>query len=316
MLGLPEKAFADPETAKKLDEFQLADWLEGCITFADDFISQHDVIDALHENYLTKKTDSQSAKNDASNCVEAGWIELARRGTCLEHSAPYRLNGVRIERICEWQQSPVFAFCLLVGLMPVYRHAFKAYNDYTEQGELFEQVTIAALKALGWDVHGVGWSKQGANSIAEKVDAAALFIGVDSLEGATEMWTAPKAKDAGLDVICQCVFKDGWSGRPVILTQCASGENWEDKLHTPDLNTWRKLVDFCTAPLRGLSMPFVIRPERFRRAGVRDFVTLLLDRNRLAVPHKLPSDWISKELENNLQKWMNQRVKVLLATAN
>jgi hypothetical protein len=63
-------------------------------------------------------------------------------------------------------------------------------------------------------------------------------------------------------------------------------------------------------------MPFVIRPERFRRAGVRDFVTLLLDRNRLAVPHKLPSDWISKELENNLQKWMNQRVQVLLATAN
>ncbi len=316
MLGLPEKAFADPETGKRLDEFQLADWLEGCVTFATDIISQNDVIDMLHENYLTKKTDYQSAKNDAALRVEAAWCELARRASCLGYSSPYRLNGVRIERICVWQNSPVFAFCLLVGLMPVYRQAFSAYRDYTEQGELFEQVTIAALTALGWDVHGVGWSKKGANSIVDKVEAAARFIGVEPLEGAIETWTAPKAKDAGLDVICQYIFVDGWSGRPVILTQCASGENWEDKLHTPDLNTWRKLVDFCTTPLRGLSMPFVIRPERFKRAGIRDFVALLLDRNRLAVPHKLPSEWISNELEKNLQNWMKQRVQVLLATAN
>ncbi len=316
MLGMPEKVFADPETGKKLDEFQLADWLEGCVTFADTIISQNDVVDALHENYLTNKTDLQSAKNDAISRVEAAWSELARRATCLGQSAPYRINGVRIERTCEWQQSPVFAFCLLVGLMPAYRQAFKAYSDYTEQGELFEQVTIAALRAQGWEVHGVGWSKQGASSIAEKVDAAARFIGVGSLEGAIEKWTAPRAKDAGLDVICQYVFMDGWSGRPVILTQCASGENWEDKLHTPDLNTWKKLVDFCTAPLRGLSMPFVVRPERFRRAGVRDSVTLLLDRNRLAVPDKLPADWISSELDISLQNWMKRRVQTLLGTAN
>jgi len=316
MLGLPERAFADPETGGKLDVFQLADWLEGCITFADDFISQHDVIDALHENYLTDKTDSQSAKDDATIWVEAAWSELARRALCLGKSAPYRLTGVRLERKCEWQQSPVFAFCLLVGLRPVYRQAFKEFKDYSEQGELFEQVTIAALKALGWEVHGVGWSKQGANSIAEKVDAVARFIGVERLDGATEKWTAPKAKDAGLDVICQYVFKDRWSGRPVILTQCASGENWEDKLHTPDLNTWGKLVDFCTAPLRGLSMPFVIRPERFRRAGVRDSVTLLLDRNRLAIPDQLPDAWIPSALNEELQSWMKKRVEVLIATAN
>lgn len=316
MLGLPEKAFADPETGKQLDEFQLADWLEGCITFADDVISQNDVVDALHENYLTSKTDIQSAKNDASIWVEAAWIELARRASCLGQSAPYRLNGVRIERVCEWQKSPVFAFCLLVGLLPVYRKAFKDYKDYTEQGELFEQVTISAMKALGWDVHGVGWSKQGANSIAEKVDAVARFIGVEPLEGATEKWTSPKAKDAGLDVICQYVFKDGWSGRPVILTQCASGANWKDKLHTPDLNTWRKLIDFCTAPLRGLSMPFVLRPERFKRAGVRDFVTLLMDRNRLSVPDKMPADWIPNELSMKIQSWMKIRVDVLIETAN
>ncbi|HMO14908.1 MAG TPA: hypothetical protein PKA83_12335, partial [Pirellulaceae bacterium] len=248
MLGLPEKAFADPETGRTLDEFQLADWLEGCITFADDVISQHDVVDVLQENYLINKTDTQSAKDDATNRVEAAWSEIDRRALCLGESATYRVNGVRIERKCEWQTSLAFTFCLLIGLRPVFRKTFKEYKDYTEQGELFEKVTIAALKALGWEVHCVGWSKRRANSIADKVGAAARFIGVEPLDGATEKWTPPKVKDAGLDVICQYVFKDGWSGKPVILTQCASGENWEDKLHTPDLNTWRKLVDFCTAP--------------------------------------------------------------------
>ena len=316
MLGLPEKAFADPETGKKLDEFQLADWLEGCITFADDVISQNDVVDALHENYLTHKKDTQSAKDDASCRVEAAWCELARRVTCLGKSASYRLNGVRIERMCDWRQSPVFAFCLLVGLRPVYRGAFKSFKDYTKQGELFERLTSASLTALGWDVHRVGWSKTKANSIATKVESVARFLGVDPLNGATEKWTAPKAKDAGLDLICQYIFKDGWGGKPIILTQCASGDDWEDKLHTPEVETWKKLVDIHTDPSRGLTMPFAIRPERFRRAGLRAGFVLLLDRHRLAVPDKSPADWIPVELSEELQKWMKERVQVLLATAN
>ena len=315
MLGVPEHAFADPETGSKLDEFQLADWLEGCITFSEEVISQNDVVDVLHENYLTDKTDIQSAKADAVMRVDVVWQELERRVTCLGKSATYRINNARLERICEWKNSPAFAFCLLIGLRPAYRRAFKEYRDYTEQGDLFEQVTVAAMKAIGWHVHGVGWSKTAANSISDKVNAAARFIGVDALQGATEKWTAPKAKDAGLDVICQYVFKDGWSGKPVILTQCASGENWEEKLHTPDINTWRKLVDFCTAPHRGLSMPFVVRPDRFKRAAVRDLVTLLLDRNRLAVPDKVPADWIPDELSVSLQDWLEVRVKILLETA-
>jgi hypothetical protein len=316
MLGLPEKAFRHPESSKRLDEFQLADWLEGSITFAANSISQYDVADVLQENHLTSVTELQLAKNNATSTLESTWNELARRSKCLGQSSTYRVSKVRIDRVCDWQASPVFAFCLLVGLIPTYRSAFKAFSDYTEQGELFEQITMSALSEMGWNVHGVGWSKQGANSIAEKVEKAARFIGVDPLEDATEKWTAPKAKDAGLDVICQYVFADGWSGKPVILMQCASGENWEDKLHTPDINTWKKLVDFHTTPLRGLSMPFVVRPERFRRAAIRDALILLLDRNRLAIPHKLPTDWISQELASSLNRWMNQRVKILIDTAN
>lgn len=315
MLGMPETSFADPETNTKLDEFQLGDWLEGCITFADDTISQNDVVDVLHENYLTNKTNLQSAKNDAAMRVEKAWRELGRRVNCLGKSASYSIDGVCIKRACDWEKSPAFAFCLLVGLRPVYRKAFKKFEDYTQQGELFEQVTVASLNALGWDVHSVGWSKTSANSIADKVHEAARFLGIDPLDGATETWTAPNAKDAGLDVICQYVFVDRWGGRPVILTQCASGENWEEKLHSPDVETWKKLMDFHTVPTRGLSMPFAIRPERFRRAGVRTNFVLLLDRHRLAVPEKNPADWIPAALSNDLRSWMVDRVTSLQATA-
>ncbi len=315
MLGLPERAFVDPESGERLDEFQLADWLEGCITFEDESVSQNDVVDVLHENYLTAKTDAQSAKNDAVARVEAAWRELDRRKSCLGRSAPYNIDGARISRTCEWQYTPAFAFCLLISLLPVYRKAFAKFRSYTKQGEIFEELTVASLKAVGWDVHGVGWSKTRANSIEAKVEAAAHFLGVAPLQGAIERWTAPKAKDAGLDLICQYVFKDGWGGKPVILTQCASGDNWESKLHTPEIETWKKLIDIHTDPTRGLSMPFTVRPERFRRASFRAGFVLLMDRHRLAVPEKAPADWIPDALGKTINNWMINRVITLCATA-
>jgi hypothetical protein len=317
MLGLPETAFADPETSEKLDELQIADWIEGCVTFAEREVSQNDVVDVLHENYLTTKTDAQSAKNDAATRVKGAWRELERRSLCLGLSAPYRVNGLRVQRVHEWEETPAFSFCLLVALLPVYRKAFKKFKKkgYTKQGELFEQLTSAALASLGWRVHGVGWSKSQANSVKAKVEALAKFLGVHPLDGATQRWTAPKAKDAGLDLVCQYPFRDGWGGRPILMTQCASGDNWEDKLHTPELEHWKKLLDIHTDPKRGLSMPFAIKADRFRRAGFRAGFILLLDRHRLAVPDKSPADWVPDPLRKEISDWMKDRVKALLATA-
>jgi hypothetical protein len=314
MLGLPETGFADPETGADIDAFQLADWLEGCVTFVDDSLSQNDIVDTLHENYLAEKTDAYSAKSDAAFRVAEAWGELRRRLRCLGKSAPYSIDGLRLKRVNDWQNTPAYAFCLLAALRPSYRAAFAGLNDYSQQGGLFEHLTIASLQALGWSVHGVGWSKTAADSIASKVEDVARFLAVDSLDGSGGKWTTPKAKDAGLDAVCQYVFPDGWSGRPTVLTQCASGENWEEKLHTPDVNTWGQLVRFITRPTRGLSMPFVINPDRFRRAAVRDGVSLLLDRHRLMVPHKEPLEWLPPKLVADLVNWVKDHLVRLEAT--
>lgn len=313
MLGLPEKVSAHVEMG--LDPFQIADWAEGCVTFAAKEVSQHDMIGRLHEHHLGTHSNSPEAEEKASARVEEAWQELDRRSECLGLASPYRVRGLRVERTKDWNQTPAFAFCLLAALVPVYRSSFRAFNSYTEQGEIFERVTEEALRALGWEVHRVGWSKSEASSIEKKVAEVAAFLGVASKEEAVQAWTAPKAKDAGLDLVCLYPFRDGWGGRPTIMTQCASGANWKDKLHTPEPETWKKLLDVETDLTRGLSMPFILPRDEFKHAGMRAGFSVLLDRHRLAVPRVPPTEWVSGALQAQIASWMNERVKVLLETA-
>lgn len=316
MLGLPETDFSDPKSAIKLDALQIADWIEGSITFADQELSQSDVVDVLKENYLTTKARDQSANDLAVDRVKQTWQELHRRAGCLGAAASYEVDGPKVKRTQEWEHTPGFAFCLIVALLPAYRTAFRQFRGYTEQGQIFERLTQASLSALGWQVHNTGWSKSASDSIESKIQAVAEFLRVDPMQDASKKWLAPKAKDAGLDLICQYEFKDGWGGKPIILTQCASGDNWEDKLHTPNLKIWNKLLDMHAVPARGLAMPFAIRKDRFHQASVTDEFALLLDRHRLAVPGKKPKEWIPNDLNEDILKWMKKRVTVLLATAS
>jgi hypothetical protein len=196
-------------------------------------------------------------------------------------------------------------------MIPHYRELVEnaCGTSYTEQGELFERLSEEALRALQWDVSAVGWSSTASASVEAKVSALAAAIGEPSLGAAVERWTEPKAKDAGLDLIAWRGFADGWGGRPLCLMQCASGADWKDKLHTPNLATWEKLIDFSTKPRRGLTMPFAPDSDEFRRRANSDSVMLLMDRHRLLAPTRMrPESLPSNDLANKLVAWTEPRV--------
>lgn len=307
MLRLPTRGFAPSRKVHNVQLGPLVDWLEGSLAFVDDHLSQTDVVDALCDDGL------YSSQDFASDRVDQAWIELNRRSACLGAACPYQVSQRRVERTTTWRDVPHYSFCLMLCLQASYggvQHT-KKRHDYSEQGELFERLTAESLAVNGWDVHSTGWSRTQPKSLPARINEIAQHVQEPALSPYLQ-WTSPRSKDAGLDVVCTRPFPDRWGGRPLYLVQCASGLNWTDKLNTPNLRTWEKLIDFSTAPLRAIAMPFAPEADEFRRAAATDGVGFLLDRHRIVAPIGWDEPgWLTKRLARDLNKWTGRQAKGL-----
>lgn len=78
------------------------------------------------------------------------------------------------------------------------------------------------------------------------------------------------------------------------LMQCASGDDWTDKLHTPDIEVLKRLITFSSSPQRGIAMPFAQEDEEFSRQ-CNHVDGMLLDRYRLLSADG--TDWVSSALK-------------------
>ena len=308
MLIPPTRGFAISVNRHNVELDALVDWVEACITFVDDDISQSDVADVLIEEGKYREQDF------AKERIADACLELQRRSDCLGDAGTYKVLGPRIQRARDWNEAPAFSFCLMASLQGPYREYFHPTfgDDYSEQGLLLERLTAEAMEAIGWRTYPTGWSKMAADSLEVKIEALAGHLNEETRDGALEKWTEEKAKDAGLDVVCHLPFPDNWSGRPLLYVQCASGDNWKDKRATPNLKMWEKLLDLATEPRKGLAVPFAFLAEDFRRAANYDALSLLLDRQRLSAPPSQIASWLSSDLVEALNNWTGTRLTVLL----
>ena len=308
MFRLPSKGFQRSVTSHNVQLDSLCDWLEACITFSDDRISQIDVLDVLMEENL------YSSQDFASERIRDAWYELRRRRACLGRAVGFSVEHRSLVNTAKWSERPAYAFCLMLSLQPLYRKCFTSISDsYVEQGALFERLTAESLNALGWEARITGWSRTRTSTLPVVVREIATHIDETPIQGGVGKWTSARAKDAGTDVVCVRRFPDRLGGRPVYLVQCASGEHWDSKLHPPIMKTWEKLIDFSTSPRRGFSMPYVLLQDEFRKTcAATDLLALLLDRHRLLAPAMDGNNkWLSNALGRDLARWTRPRVKVL-----
>ena len=307
MLQVPAKGSARSESKHNCNLGIHADWVEASVLFSVDTVSRSDIVDALMEGQI------YSEQNFASEWAGLILAELGRRNGLLGSGAASTREGNRIRRIHAWTDRRAYAFCICLAITPLYRRAIEKSlgKKYAEQGALFERLCAESFQASDWTVEPVAWSRSAANSIEDKLVALTTAIGEPVIAGAVGKWTAQRAKDAGLDLVAWLPYPDGWGGRPICLIQCASGEDWEDKLHTPNLETWKKLVDFTTKPLKGLAMPFAPDADTFRLKSNTDLLMLLIDRHRLLTPTAGATWTLSASLAKDLKVWTEARVKVL-----
>ncbi len=296
MLPLPSKGVRTSINAHNCRRDVLADWIEGSALFEGTRVSRSDVRDALLEHEVYREQDFASA------FVDDLWIELRRR---IDRGGLTTLaidtNGV--EAAQAWQESSAHAFCLTLSLKDWYS---LTEESYIEQGELFEKLTENSLTARGWRLLRTGWSSTHVNKLTATVEQISSHL-AEPVSGGIGRWTRPDAKDAGLDLICDRPFPDGRGGRPLYFVQCASGANWREKLRTPDLRLWDKLIDFTNRPALGFAIPYALPDDEFRQTA-NSVNGLVLDRLRLVGVPADAGDWVTTALGAEINAWLAPRI--------
>ncbi|MBM4033686.1 MAG: hypothetical protein FJ291_18160 [Planctomycetes bacterium] len=305
MLAIPEAGFARSIAEHNVRLDAMCDWLEGSILFRDERIDAPDVVDALCEGQIYRSQDF------AWEMVSTAWRELGRRAALLRAGTPFSVARNSVSRTCDWTEVTGHGFCVALALaawFPKWASSFG--SDYTEQGILFESIAREAVECLfrEWEVYPTGWSRSNPVELQDLVEQIAARLG--EARGNVEKWTTSKAHEAGVDLLCYRPFHDGRGGLPTYLMQCASGRNWDSKLHTPCLSVWRKLIDFAAEPAKAFATPYALLDSDFPEKCIV-VNGLLLDRYRLLQPARDNRGWVSPVLAARLKAWLAPRIQEL-----
>ena len=282
----------------------LCDWIEGSVVLDQEEASGSDVVDILMEEGV------YATQDFAWEIVDNAWTEIGRRqgwmgaGAAIALDATLKANG-------DWRDYPALAFCLVLSFAKWYPQWMTEFPpDFNEQGEIFECLAKESIKLIfpGWQIYRTGWSRTqpvGLNTIVKEIISR-----LGEMEGTLEPWTTAKAHEAGLDLLCYRPFDDARVGVPVLMMQCASGANWEEKLRTPDLRIWTKLIQFASDPKKGFTTPYALSNSEFmRNCNIGD--AIFLDRHRLLEPGRDNPNWISADLRDRIIRWVEPRVNSL-----
>ena len=306
MLSLPTAGVRRSVEAHNSDLFAFCDWVEACVLFDEKELSTTDIVDLMLEEEI------YASQDFAREFIADVWGEIRRRASLFSSPTNVRVDGERVVCDADWTADPAYAFCLALSLAKGFPDWAAAYGaDYTEQGELFERLTVESLEALmpHWKVFRTGWSVTQKNKLAAVVkDLVQRIFEVSGAE--VDNWLATSANEAGLDLVLYREFRDATAGIPLFLFQCASGLNWEDKLEEPNLGAWQNIISFASKPTKALSMPFCIAGIELRHAAMK-IQGPLFDRYRILGARSNPGSWPSASLEEKLLDWIWPRVSAL-----
>jgi hypothetical protein len=212
----------------------------------------------------------------------------------------------------DWVDDVALSFCVTLSCHPLFpQWRAQVTTEFTTCGAYFERLTHSALCKImnGWKVARVGWAPEHPVRItASAVDITSSLA--EMQHGERELFLHERVNDLTLDIYSYLPFVDGLGNYPTFFVQCASGDNWKSKRKTPDMEIWQKIISFCKAPTRVLSIPFELDKQEFRKSAIV-VDGLLLHRSRLLAANQFGQQWLDNELETQLRDWIQPRVDQL-----
>lgn len=314
MLALPDKGMRPSVHTHNVDLSVLCDWIEASVVFDDNELSKSDVIDVLVEEQVYVSSEAHSAQAFASERVDDAWAIIASRAGYLSNPLGINVSGNRIVRTDPWTEFSAYGFCMALSCRAMYSGLHDHWgNDYVEQGNLFEKLAAESLGHAfpGWVVKRVGWSGTG-NPITLQDALQSMIDALDENEASdAQLHVTSYVKDLGLDLLAYYSFKDRCPSNPIVLVQCASGLDWRSKRYTPDIDLWKKIIQFNSQPLRGFAMPFAFASEMDFRREAAPVNGLFVDRYRLLRSFCQNGLHVSANLASEIEAWVSPRIAML-----
>lgn len=308
MLAIPESGVRRSVTQHNNELSVLSDWVEASILFKRDELSRSDIVDILLENDLY---DSQDFANER---VDQIWSVVTERIRYLQLPLGMKVESNRITRQEAWTRFPAYGFCMTLALSFLYPAWAKKWDGVpTIYGAMFEELAEQSLAncLTGWSVKRIGWTPETPTKL--KTELPHLIADINEREGAeSNVHVTAHTNELGLDLLAYRSFEDSHSSFPVLLVQCASGKNWESKRKTPDLEIWRKVINFNSPPLKGFAIPFAFADQlEFRRLAT-PVAGVFFDRNRLLGAIRRGTR-VPGKLNKRMKAWTQKQVNALTA---
>lgn len=279
--------FELPDTT---DYTLLADWVELQLTIEDGPISR---------SALTSRIEMLTGGSPELLVGEV-WSELGRRARAYSPER-IRVDGDLVYPPVSCAITPAYVACLLFSLYGFDR-------EHRTDPKLFERLVAEALaRYLGGEVFIFGWPVMvdQPTDIRERIRELASRICERFVEE-----PASRYKDRGVDVV-------GWSPFPeripdnhrgsqvVVLTQCATGANWEMKTTEMPFDSWMDYVHWKSRPIRSFAVPKVIPQDRWHDISKEG--GLLFDRIRIV--NLIADDMSDSSLAAELTDWTNEQTE-------
>jgi hypothetical protein len=332
MLPLPERGLRRSVKKHNSDWSILLDWVQGSALFGRQPVSKTNVVDALCDGAIYVPREAEDPADDEAStattkqelvyqAADIIWAQIEARHRWLGPCSPFLISASALEAPIDWRQAPAYSFCLILALVHHY-HSLSldppaaadgaAAAGFVDQGELFELLSAASLEAHGWEVKRIGWAPDRTVTFADAVSDVAEFMHETDRINDKLIELYKEKKEMGLDLVCCRRFCDLRPGIPYFLIQCASGADWPDKTHTPDLELWREVIPFAAAPRRGFAIPFGFGDETDFYKGAKRTHGVLLDRYRIMSVGKAEAEWVPSGLREKLLQWLEPRIDKVL----
>lgn len=304
MLSLPDYRFTDPDIQR------LTDWAElACLLDPSGEVSDGDLADVLHDSLLLDKDDHSDITEWERAEMLGGEIltSIGTRSKVLGPGYPFQraaksfqLRGSANGYIC-------YTTLLAADIGRFYRAVPSiSANPFTF---LFEKVVEAALSTLfGGAAYRFGWPLEagGPTGIVARLSRLATAMELELDE--PQKKTRGADKDLGLDVACRLRTGDEGPGTGVIVTQCATGENWSSKTAEPSVERWAKLLYWNSHLIRAIAFPWRQDDPAKIRILSNHYPGLIFDRMRLLCGQN-PDARIDKTTTRALVRWSGRRIE-------
>ncbi|HDL00834.1 MAG TPA: hypothetical protein ENH23_01195 [candidate division Zixibacteria bacterium] len=240
--------------------YVIADWIELYIATTKNNVSK---------TKMSSLLERASGEEPREQLISDIWCELGIRQNLYENS-PFVIDRLVVEPKANIDSEVTYLACLLIAL-------YGPSNSNKNIAKLFERLSCLAIEQyLNGEGIVFGWPVESGEetSIRERIIKVASRLNERYVESPRETY-----KDRGVDVVAWKPFGESRNSQVIVLLQCASGKNWQNKTTDLPLNAWEQYIHWSNNPIRAFAVPCVIPSRNWHEVSKEGGI--LFDRIRI-----------------------------------